>query len=77
VGKLSYRLRNCRQAELVVLGWGNNGDLGNRGRIVTEQLRAAGIVLNCLGCTKTGEPRHPLYLGYKEPLQTVPVRGLA
>jgi hypothetical protein len=69
-----WLLTVCRNADLVVLGWGNNGDLGNRGRIVIEKLRTAGIVLNCLGCTKTGEPRHPLYLSYKEQLRAVPVR---
>jgi hypothetical protein len=48
-------------AGLVVAGWGVHGSLLGRAAAV----RAAGLLpasAVCLGCTKSGEPRHPLYV---------------
>ncbi len=53
-------LRACREAELVVLGWGNHGRHMGRGAIVRRRL--SGFAPRCLGVTNLGEPRHPLYL---------------
>lgn len=47
---------------LVVAAWGTAGVLHERGRKVAWMLRDAGIRLQCLGTTSTGQPRHPLYL---------------
>ena len=43
----------------VVVAWGMRGVFMNRDRAVLDLLR--GIPLLCLGRTKTGAPRHPLY----------------
>ena len=50
-----------QQADTVILAWGNQGTWGDRHRVVLRQL--SGVeALYCLGLTKTGQPRHPLYL---------------
>lgn len=46
----------------VIAGWGMHGHLHHRARTVAARLRQAGVPLLCLGLTKTGQPRHPLYL---------------
>jgi len=48
-------------AARVVVGWGNRGQLYNRGNYVLE-LISSKRPLYCFGRTKTGEPKHPLYL---------------
>lgn len=45
-------------ADLVVVAWGNRGDLLNRHLDILSWLPAP----HCLGTTKSGFPRHPLYL---------------
>jgi len=67
----------AREAELVVLGWGNHGTLHGRGMRVRTLLQAAGITLHCLGSTKSAQPRHPLYVSYDQPLETIALRGVA
>ena len=67
----------CRSATLVVLGWGNHGDLLGRGQQVRATLQAAGISLHCLKINKNEQLGHPLYLSFRTPLQAVPLRGLA
>lgn len=49
-------------AGLVVGAWGVHGEYMDRGRRVAGMLRSCGIKLHCLGTTKAGHPRHPLYL---------------
>lgn len=49
-------------AELVVCAWGVHGDLLERHRRVIEMLTASEVSLYCLGVTKDGFPRHPLYI---------------
>lgn len=46
----------------VIVAWGAHGALGGRGREVLHLLRAAAVVPLCLGVTKVGHPRHPLYV---------------
>ena len=48
--------------DLVVCGWGNNGTL--KGRYVEVLKLLANIPLKALRVTKTGQPEHPLYIGY-------------
>jgi hypothetical protein len=57
-----FILSQCLEAKLVVAAWGYHGDYLQRGTAVSGLLTRAGIRLYCLGCTKNGEPRHPLYL---------------
>ena len=48
----------AQQASIVVAAWGVHGAFLDRGRHVREMLSD----LNCLGITKHGYPKHPLYL---------------
>ncbi len=56
-----YILAAVEDAALVVAAWGVHGALQDRGRIV-QDLIADRCALTCLGRTKAGHPRHPLYL---------------
>lgn len=56
----------------VIAMWGAIGQVADRAREVTARLLAAGVPLLCFGTTKTGQPRHPLYLPSDTPL--VPYR---
>ncbi|QYK43438.1 MAG: DUF1643 domain-containing protein [Paracoccaceae bacterium] len=49
-------------AGLVICAWGNHGALAGRAARVTERLRARGVALHHLGLTRSGQPRHPLYV---------------
>jgi hypothetical protein len=53
-------LKVCSEADLVVAGWGAHGVLDHRGFDVRHML--SNVRLKCLGKTKDGEPKHPLYL---------------
>ena len=52
----------CREAGRVVCCWGNHGRYKSRAFHVLRRLVAEDIPLWHLGRTKSGEPRHPLYL---------------
>lgn len=47
----------------------------NRATDVEIMIRKAGKIPMCWGFTKSGHPRHPLYLKSNEPLLWMPVRG--
>ncbi|MCX6952593.1 MAG: DUF1643 domain-containing protein [Verrucomicrobia bacterium] len=66
-------IRNAAsEAALVVCGWGAHGNHRERGKDVINLLRfRMGIKLQCLGVTKDGLPRHPLYL--PKTLQPIPL----
>jgi hypothetical protein len=55
------------KAELIVVGWGSHGD-----RVLPRVRRVAGLLRErrpvCLGVTKSGQPRHPLYVRADQPL---------
>ena len=53
-------IREASSASMVLAAWGVGGGLGCRGATV-RQLLGDGR-LYCLGTTRRGEPRHPLYL---------------
>jgi hypothetical protein len=46
----------------VVCAWGAHGTLLGRGRSVADLIRSLGVVPQCLGTTRDGQPRHPLYV---------------
>jgi len=50
----------ARQAGTVVCAWGAHPSAVSRARTVVSLLR--GVDLHCLGTTKHGQPRHPLYV---------------
>ena len=51
-------------AKVVIAGWGAHGDLLNRAASVKRALLDAGVDLYQLATTRTGQPRHPLYVPY-------------
>ena len=51
----------ARSADLVVVGWGTNAKLNDRHTHLSELLREVCEPM-CLGLTKDGYPKHPLYL---------------
>lgn len=56
-------LRNLAGAsDLVVAAWGTHGFYRGREASVRTMLRHQGTVVVCLGRTKSGSPRHPLYV---------------
>ncbi|MCV2863864.1 DUF1643 domain-containing protein [Albidovulum sediminicola] len=56
-------------AGMILCGWGLHGAFLGRGALVAEALRARGHPLCHLGLTKSGAPRHPLYVPYAQPPQ--------
>ena len=63
VGKENDRFieKYAKLCKLVVVAWGNDGVLQNRGKIVIEKLNKI-ITPHCLKKNKTGQPSHPLYI---------------
>ncbi|NMF58755.1 DUF1643 domain-containing protein [Pseudanabaena yagii] len=55
-----------KSADQVVVAWGNNGKLMQRDRLVLELISKHNIQPHCLGITKAGYPRHPLYVMCKK-----------
>lgn len=70
-GNTNAILRAARSGEPVVCCWGVNAG-GLRAAAVVDDLGAMGAQLKCLGTTKDGHPRHPLYLKKTQPLETFP-----
>jgi hypothetical protein len=59
-----YICRFAEEAAVVVAAWGVHGEFRQRGEAVAARLAR----LQCLGRTKHGHPRHPLYLRKDTPL---------
>lgn len=57
----------ARRSPFVVVAWGANAR-PDRVREVVDMLQVAGVRLRCLGITKSGAPRHPLYVRSDQPL---------
>ncbi|HEV2256526.1 MAG TPA: DUF1643 domain-containing protein, partial [Streptosporangiaceae bacterium] len=57
----------------VVAAWGAHAAAGARARAVAELFARLGVPLRCLGTTKAGAPRHPLYVRGDAPLTGWPV----
>ena len=56
------------RADCVVAGWGAHGGLMGRNVQVLDMMRRLHVQPECLGKTKEGHPRHPLYVPYSQPL---------
>lgn len=52
----------------VMAGWGVHAVHRGRQDQVRDLLVASGVQAMCLGKTRDGAPRHPLYIGYAAPL---------
>jgi hypothetical protein len=61
-------------ADTIIAGWGVHGEHLSRGQQVEALLRGAGASLHCLGLSKAGHPRHPLYIAYATQPQAWPGR---
>ena len=63
-------LHIARFCPVVVCAWGNHATIG-RQELVVGMLRAMQKppTLKHLGMTKTGRPKHPLYIGYSKELE--------
>jgi hypothetical protein len=60
----AHMLEAVTRGEAVVAAWGNAGAILDRGPDVLPHLaRTARAPLQCLGLTRAGHPRHPLYVG--------------
>ncbi len=59
-------------ADLCIVGWGNGGEFQDAGRKLMKILECANekrkIPIKCLGVTKQGHPKHPLYISNSQPL---------
>jgi len=60
ISKLSLRSAIC--------AWGANSMAANRSNKVKELASQLGVELTCFGITKSGAPRHPLYVKGETPL---------
>ncbi len=56
----------------VVCAWGTHGVYDDQGAVVLDWLREDGVTTLCLGTTKHGHPKHPLYLPNAAELQPYP-----
>lgn len=61
-------LRAAAECKQTVCGWGVHGAMGDAGTKMLRTLRKAGVIPHCLGVTRDGHPRHPLYVPYKQEL---------
>jgi hypothetical protein len=63
----------ARRAGLVMAAWGAHPMAATRGPEVAAMLAAEGVALHCLGVTRDGSPRHPLYV--RGDVKPVPYRS--
>lgn len=61
-------LKAASIADQFVIAYGTFGTYENRDRHLIELMNLKGHSLWCLGTTKAGHPRHPLYVPYSQPL---------
>ena len=55
-------LSAAARAHYVMAAWGAHGTILGRAARVMQLCRAAGVALQCMQTTQTGQPMHPLYL---------------
>lgn len=66
-------LQHTQNAHIVLAAWGTHGALHVRAASVEQLLSRAGLQAWCLGITKAGYPRHPLYVRGSTPLVVYPL----
>ncbi len=71
-GNDDHIMRACEAADLILLAWGNWGNLHQRDQAVLNLLTPFRDRLCCLGLNRTGQPRHPLYVPRHPLLQPWP-----
>lgn len=54
---------------MVCVGWGVDGDIAGQDRVISALAAELSIQLHCVGTTKSGQPRHPLYVALAEAFQ--------
>lgn len=54
------------RAGMVICGWGEHGKQLDRSKFVVDLLNQVKIPLYYLRLNKSGEPQHPLYIGYDQ-----------
>lgn len=52
----------------VVCAWGSNKAVDDSGERFIEHAETLGVKVVCLGQTKSGAPKHPLYISSEQPL---------
>jgi len=56
-------LQECRDRNgIAIAGWGNHGSFMKRDTIALHIAQGLGVHFHCLGTTKSGQPKHPLYV---------------
>lgn len=60
--------KHARLSSEVVVCWGTDGTYREREAALLQLLKRIGVTVKCLGKTKDGFPRHPLYLRKDTPL---------
>ena len=62
-------LAECHERNgIAVVGWGARGSFMGRDKIATKIAADIGVTLHCLGSTRNGHPKHPLYIARSQPL---------
>ena len=56
-----------RTGGMVIAAWGAHPFAAERARLLLSSAKAVGRTLYCLGTTKAGAPRHPLYVRGDQP----------
>lgn len=73
-----HLLNLARRHDIVVCAWGSKAipsHVETTRRMLTGSQTDHGVRLVCLGTTKNGSPRHPLYVRADAPLVDWPTRG--
>lgn len=66
VGEINdVTIRTVAEGRTVLCAWGNDGVKLGRDKKVLAMLNRLGCQVVCLGTTKGGHPRHPLYVSYE------------
>ncbi len=68
VGPANDRLirESCNWADQIICAWGTHGAYLDRGTQVSDMLLSTGRPLFHFGLTKSGHPKHPLYIAYEK-----------
>lgn len=74
---MAYIAEGVAWADAVLAAWGVHGAHMGKGDAVCAALAGAGKTLLCLGHTRAGHPRHPLYVSYgTRPIPFAPRAGI-